>query len=153
MLRTAWDQNEPGLSPENVTAGNFGQLFSAQLNGQIYAQPLVAAGTLVVATENDYIYGLDPATGAIRWTVNVGPAEPTSANGCGDLTPNLGITSTPVYDPATNAIYFTAKVNNGPDEQHPHWYMYAVDPASGAMLPGFPVTIAGRAQQRSEYAV
>ena len=142
-LRTGWDQNEPNLSPANVTASNFGSLFSAQLDGQIYAQPLVAAGTLIVATENDEVYGLDPATGAIRWTDNVGPAWPASAIGCGDLTPNLGITSTPVYDSASNAVYFTAKVNNGPDANHPNWYMHAVDPATGAERAGFPVLIAG----------
>lgn len=142
-LRTGWDQNEPNLSPANVTASNFGSLFSTQLDGQIYAQPLVAAGTLIVATENDKVYGLDPATGAIRWTDNAGPAWPASAIGCGDLTPNIGVTSTPVYDPASNAVYFTSKVNDGPDAQHPHWYMHAVDPGTGAEHAGFPVTIAG----------
>ena len=135
--------NEPNLSPTNVTASDFGSLFSTQLDGQIYAQPLVAAGTLIVATENDKVYGLDPVTGAIRWTDYVGPTWPASAIGCGDLTPNLGVTSTPVYDPASNAVYFTAKVNDGTDAEHPHWYMYAVDPATGAERAGFPVMIAG----------
>lgn len=142
-LRTGWDAAEPSLSPVDVAAADFGRLFLTQLDGQVYAQPLVAAGTLIAATENDKVYGLNPATGAVRWTRDVGPAWPAAAIGCGDLTPNIGITATPVYDPATGAVYFTAKVNDGPDSKHPHWYLHAVDPATGAERTGFPVAIAG----------
>ncbi len=39
--------------------------------------------------------------------------------GCGDLVPNIGITSTPVYDPATGSVFFMAKVNDGPDAAAP----------------------------------
>ena len=141
--RTGWDPNEPGLAPASVSSSNFGQLYSTQLDGQIYAQPLVAGGNLVVATENNEVYGLNPATGTITWSVNLGPAWPATVLGCGDLTPNIGVTSTPVYDPATNAVYLTAKVNNGVDAQHPNWYMHALDPATGAERPGWPVPIAG----------
>ncbi|MCW2940038.1 MAG: Pyrrolo-quinoline quinone, partial [Actinomycetia bacterium] len=57
-LRTAWDSAEPGLSPAAVVSSDFGQLFSTQLDGQVYAQPLVADGKLIVATENNKVYGL-----------------------------------------------------------------------------------------------
>lgn len=142
-LRTAWDAAEPGLSPANVRNPSFGLQFKTQLDGQVYAQPVVAAGTLIAVTENDKAYGLDPATGAIRWTRDVGPFWPAAAIGCGDLTPNIGITSTPVYDPASGAVYFMAKANDGPDTRHPHWYLHAVDPGTGTERTGFPVTIAG----------
>ncbi|MFC1411854.1 choice-of-anchor D domain-containing protein [Streptacidiphilus sp. N1-12] len=142
-LRTGWDSDEPGLSPASVQASDFGRLFATQLDGQIYAQPLSVGGVLIVATENDKVYGLDAATGAIRWTRDVGPSWPASAIGCGDLVPNIGVTSTPVYDPATDAVYFTSKVDDGPDQLHPHYYLHAVDPADGAERAGFPVTITG----------
>ena len=96
--RTGWDPNEPNLNSSTVAASDYGRLFATQLDGQVYAQPIVANGTLLVATENDKLYGLDPVSGTIRWTRDVGPAWPVSAIGCGDLVPNIGITGTPVYD-------------------------------------------------------
>ncbi len=118
-------------------------MFATPLDGQIYAQPIVAAGTLLAATENDEVYGLDPVSGAVRWTRNVGPAWPAGAIGCGDLVPNVGVTATPVYDASTRTAYFTAKVDDGPDQQHPHWYMHAVDITTGVERAGFPTTITG----------
>jgi hypothetical protein len=142
-LRTGWDQNEPGLAPSAVSASDFGQLFATNVDGQVYAQPIVVGGTLIAATENNWIYGMNPATGAVTWSRNVGPAWPASAIGCGDLVPNIGITSTPVYDPATGSVFFTAKVNDGPDADHPHFYMHSISPATGAERSGWPVTIQG----------
>ncbi len=142
-LRTGWDQNEPGLGPSAVSASDFGQLFSTTLNGQVYAQPIVVAGTLIAMTENNWIYGMNPATGAITWSRSVGPAWPASTLGCGDLVPNIGITSTPVYDPTTGAVFFTAKVNDGSDAAHPHFYMHSINPATGVERSGWPVTIQG----------
>ncbi len=142
-LRTGWDQNEPGLAPSSVSASDFGQLFATQLDGQIYAQPIVAGTTVLAVTENDKAYGLDAATGAVRWSRDVGPAWPASNIGCGDLVPNIGATATPVYDPATGTAYFTSKVNDGADASHPHWYMHAVDTTTGVERPNFPATIGG----------
>ncbi|GAA2769529.1 Ig-like domain-containing protein [Streptomyces showdoensis] len=142
-LRTGWDQDEPGLAPDQVSSSDFGQQFSTAVDGQVYAQPLVVGGTLVVATENNKLYGLDPASGAIGWTRDLGPAWPAAAISCGDLVPNIGVTATPVYDPATDSLYLTSKVNDGPDDQHPNWYVHAVDPATGAERAGWPVKVTG----------
>ncbi|MGH9094198.1 MAG: PQQ-binding-like beta-propeller repeat protein, partial [Acidimicrobiales bacterium] len=142
-LRTGWDPNEANLSPSNVSASDFGQLFSTALDGQVYAQPLVAGGTVLAVTENDTAYGLDPQTGATRWQNHVGSPWPASAIGCGDLVPDIGITSTPVYDPATGTAYFAAKVNDGPDVDHPHWYLHAISVQTGVERSGFPTTIGG----------
>jgi hypothetical protein len=142
-LRTGWDPNEPGLSPSSVSASDFGQMFSTAVNGQIYAEPIVANGTLVVATENNNIYGLDPATGAVNWSRSVGPAWPAATIGCGDLAPNIGITGTPVYDPATGSVFFTSKVNDGSTAASPHWYLHSIDPSTGAERQGWPVTMQG----------
>jgi hypothetical protein len=142
-LRTAWDDNEPGLAPGSVTASDFGKLFSTPVDGQVYAQPVLAAGALIAATENNRVYGLDPVTGAVRWTRSIGASWPVSTVGCGDLVPNIGITSTPVYDPTTNSVFVLGKVNDGFDVHHPHWYLHAMDPATGAERNGFPRSIAG----------
>src|SRR5437764_10382774 len=57
-LRTGWDKQEPTLTPGAITSSNFGQLFATQLNGQVYAQPLVIGDTVIASTENDWVYGL-----------------------------------------------------------------------------------------------
>ncbi|WP_328749712.1 choice-of-anchor D domain-containing protein [Streptomyces sp. NBC_00285] len=143
-LRTSWDQNESGLSPAVVQSSAFGRLFATKLDGQIYAQPLVLGDQVISVTESNTLYGLDRATGEIEWSKNYGPAWPASAIGCGDLVPNIGATATPVYDSATDSLYFTTKVDDGTStHRHPQWLMHAVDPASGAERPGWPVTIAG----------
>lgn len=142
-LRTGWDPNEPGLSPSAVSASDFGQLFSTPVDGQVYAQPVSVGGTLVAVTENNNVYGLDLQTGAVRWSRNVGLAWPAATIGCGDLVPNIGITATPVYDPATKSLFFTAKVAVGGDANAPSWYMHSIDPATGAERAGWPVVIKG----------
>ncbi|MFE5031191.1 choice-of-anchor D domain-containing protein [Streptomyces sp. NPDC056683] len=143
-LRTNWDQDESSLSPAIVQSSAFGRLFATKLDGQIYAQPLVLGDQVIAVTESNTLYGLDRTTGAIEWSKNYGPAWPASAIGCGDLVPNIGATATPVYDPSTNSLYFTTKVDDGTStHRHPKWLMHAVDPASGAERSGWPVTIAG----------
>ncbi|WP_369263985.1 choice-of-anchor D domain-containing protein [Streptomyces sp. R35] len=142
-FRTGWDKNEPGLAPSQVASSDFGQQFSTAVDGQVYAQPLVAGKTVVAATENAKVYGLDSASGKINWTKNLGAPWPASAIGCGDLVPNFGVTSTPVHDPATNTVYLTAKINDGPDVQHPNWYVHAMDATTGAERSGWPVKVQG----------
>ncbi|MFJ9148195.1 choice-of-anchor D domain-containing protein [Streptomyces sp. NPDC102270] len=143
-LRTNWDQDESSLSPAVVQSSAFGRLFATKLDGQIYAQPLVLGDQVIAVTESNTLYGLDRTTGAIEWSKNYGPAWPASAIGCGDLVPNVGATATPVYDSATDSLYFTTKVDDGTStHRHPKWLMHAVDPASGAERAGWPVTIAG----------
>lgn len=142
-LRTNWDQGEPGLSPAVVQSSSFGQLFATQLDGQIYAQPLVVGDQVIAVTESNTMYGLDRMSGAVKWSHHYGSPWPASAINCGDLAPNVGATATPVYDPTSNAVYFTTKIDVDAAHLQPTWAMHAVDPLSGAELPGWPVTISG----------
>jgi hypothetical protein len=142
-LRTGWDSHENSLYPPTVTSGSFGQLFATSVQGQVYGQPLLVGNTLIVNTEDDYVYGLDAATGAKKWEKNVGPAWPASTIGCADITPNLGSTSTGVYDPTTNAVYLTTKVNNGADAAHPNWYLHSMSVTDGSERSGWPTKIVG----------
>ena len=66
-LRDGWDPNEPALTPAALQNGSFGQIFKTPVNGQVYGQPLVVGNTLIVATENDWVYGLNATTGAVLW--------------------------------------------------------------------------------------
>ncbi|MET8536262.1 choice-of-anchor D domain-containing protein [Streptomyces sp. NPDC005065] len=142
-LRTGWDSNEPGLAPAQVSSSDFGQQFSTTVDGQVYAQPLVIGKTVVAATEKAKVYGLDSASGKINWATDLGAPWPASAIGCGDLVPNIGVTSTPVYDSATGTVYLTAKINDGPDTKHPNWYVHALDATTGAERTGWPVKVQG----------
>jgi len=122
-LRDGWDPNEPGLSPSVLTSGSFGQLFSTSVNGQVYAQPVIAGDTVVVATENNYVYGLNRLTGVVQWSDSLGAPEPATAQACTDITPSVGITGTPVYDPSTGTVYLVATENDGPSVSQPDTYL------------------------------
>jgi hypothetical protein len=133
LLRSGWDPSEPGLSPAVVSGKGFGQLFSTPVNGQVYAQPLVVGSNVLVATDNDWVYSLDAVTGAVKWSLSLGPGWPASALGCADLTPEIGVTSTPVYDPSTGTVYLTAVVNDGSTVYKPHVYLFALNASTGAI--------------------
>ncbi|MBR7826113.1 choice-of-anchor D domain-containing protein [Actinospica sp. MGRD01-02] len=141
--RTGWDQNEASLTSGSVTGSDFGELFSTAVVGQVYAQPLVVGTTVIVGTEENHVYGINSETGAIEWQDYLGPSWPASTIGCGDLVPDIGITSTPVYDASTGYVYLTAKVNDGANATVPHYYLYAMSATTGAIRTGWPVSIAG----------
>ncbi len=85
-------------------------LWSVQLDGAVYGEPLVIGGRVIVATEGDSLYSLDAQTGHILWRTNVGSPVPLGDLPCGDINP-LGITGTPVYDPATGLVFAVAEVS------------------------------------------
>ena len=145
--RTGWYPDQPSLTPSSVSRSDFGQIFSTQLDGQIFAQPLVSNNTVLATTENNTAYGLDPIDGHIRWSNHFGvPFNPDYA-GCGDLTPTVGSTSTPVIDPTgTGTAYLTTKVgDNDPTYANGTWLLHSIDVATGVEKPDFPVVIAGAA--------
>jgi glucose dehydrogenase len=73
-LRDGWDPNEPALTRSAMEGGQFGQVFKTPVDGQVYAQPLVVGNTVIVATENDWVYGLDAKTGGMQWKTSLGKA-------------------------------------------------------------------------------
>ena len=100
---------------------------------------------LVVTTEADWIYGLDPVSGAILWQRQVGTAfNEGSQEGCGDLSLS-GITATPVVDPSTGIVYFTDKQYITGNTGNPQYWIHAVNPQTGAEEPNFPVLYQGPA--------
>ncbi len=142
LTGTGWYPDQSDLSSVVVPGGTFGQLFSAPVDGQVYAQPLVADGTLLVATENDKAYGFDPVSGAQRWSVDLGTPFNASDVACNDLVPTVGVTGTPVVDPATHTEYMFAKTYTSGVASY---WMHALDVSSGAERAGFPVAVTGAA--------
>lgn len=111
------------------------QAWYARLDGAaIYGQPLLAGGRVLVATEDDDVYALDPATGRTVWHLNLGVPlrEVDSQAGCGDVDP-LGVTSTPVVDPATGILYVVAEVSTAGHMPVQH-RLSAIDIATGRIV-------------------
>jgi Abnormal spindle-like microcephaly-assoc'd, ASPM-SPD-2-Hydin/Protein of unknown function (DUF1573)/PQQ-like domain len=155
-LRDGWYPDQPRLAPDAVAASNFGQLWSTQqpLDGQIYAQPLVVGSSVIVATERNMVYSLDADTGAVRWSKSLGAPFPYTLIGwgCTDLTPDLGITSTPVVDTTTNTIYLTHKTYASGSTSQAAYYMDALDATTGTQRTGFPKLLSGTAQNAPSQA-
>src|SRR4051794_10152031 len=128
VSRTGANLNETTLTPQNVNASSFGKLFHYSVDGDVYAQPLEVSqvrmsdgkvhNVLIVATENDSVYALDandptagPRHDGVLWQDSfIDPANgvtpvPFQDVEVADINPILGITGTPVIDPATNTIY------------------------------------------------
>src|SRR5258708_22176332 len=88
-MRDGWDRGETSasLTPATLQSGTFGAVFTAQVDGQVYAQPFVAGNTLIVATENDSVYGLNKVTGAVKWRSSQGTPWPDTPYPSTNLTP------------------------------------------------------------------
>jgi Abnormal spindle-like microcephaly-assoc'd, ASPM-SPD-2-Hydin len=135
-MRTSWDSGEPKMSPSLVPT--FTRLFDTTVNGQVYAQPLVLGPTVIVATETDWVYGLNAATGKVKWSVHLGTPWDIAKSGtrklatCTDLTPDVGVTGTPVDNPGNGDVYFFANVVTG---GKPKYYFYGINPSDkGAVV-------------------
>jgi len=123
LARTGANAQETILTTSNVNVTNFGKLFSATVDGQVYSQPLylsgvsIAGGThnvLYVATEHDSVYAIDADSGTIYAQVSLISPGGTTVSGvadlnCGDIEPEVGISGTPVIDPASNTLYAVSK--------------------------------------------
>jgi len=81
---------------------------SPVLDGQLYGEPLEFAGRVFVATENDTMYALSAANGHVIWSTHVASPVPAVDLACGDITPTVGITGTPVIDPSRKEIFAVA---------------------------------------------
>lgn len=153
--RTGQNLNETLLTPANVKSATFGKKGEFTVDGKVDAQPLylsqVTIGTqkkniLYVATEHGSVYAFDAdsingTTATFLWkTSTLGSGETTSDNrGCGQVTPEIGITATPVIDRTRNAIYVVAMSKNSSGNYFQR--LHALNLSTGAELFGGPKTI------------
>lgn len=121
------DAARTGAADGLPTVGALHTAWTARLDGAVYGEPLVVGGKVIVATESDTLYALDAARGGIVWQRNVGTPVQGSSLPCGDISP-LGITGTPVFDPATGLVFAVAETSGGRHE------LVGVDAANGALV-------------------
>lgn len=168
--RTGANLQETILNTSNVNPSTFGKVFTYTVNGQVYAQPLYVSqvafgGTIgtrnvvIIATENNYVYAFDADNqsvnggGPLLWSVSpsiLGTSAqwqllPTNG-GCGDLTPTVGISGTPVIDKGAGIVYLVAKSFDGSSF---HDVMHALALTTGAEQLHWPVEIQGTASTRT----
>ena len=153
LNRSGQNLAESALTLTNVASSTFGLLRSLPVDGRVDAQPLYlsalsAAGrtfnTVFVATEHDSVYAFDSDSGAILWHVSLlGTGEKTSdTRGCSQVSPEIGITSTPVIDRSAGAhgtMYVVAMSIDSSSNYHQR--LHALDVTTGAELLNGPVDI------------
>ena len=140
LARTGQNLSETILTPQNVNASQFVKRVAYPVDGEIYGQPLVYNGSVFVATQHDSVYAF--SEGGPTWKVSLLPAGATTVPegdvNCGQITPEIGITATPVIDPATNTIYVVAMTKENGAYVH---RLHALDTATGAEKTGSPVVV------------
>ncbi len=152
IARTGQNTTETKLTQANVNSATFGLLRNLSVDGRVDAEPLylsqlsvggAAHNVVYVATEHDSFYAFDSDTGAQLWKVSLlGTSEtPSDDRGCGQVSPEIGVTSTPVIDRKAGAhgiLYAVAMSKNGSTYFQ---RLHALDITTGAELEGGPVAV------------
>ena len=152
--RTGQDLNETVLTRRNVNAKTFGKLFTIPVDGKVDAEPLYVhqlklpnrglRNVLFVATEHDSLYAFDADTGQQFWHVQLLKLgeTPSDNRNCGQITPEIGITSTPVIDrrQAPHSAIYTVAMSKDARGRYTQ-RLYALDLRTGAEELGGPVEI------------
>ena len=152
--RTGQNLRETILRPSNVNVASFGQLGKLPVTGGVDAEPLyvpqlmiagAARDVLYVATEHGMVYAFDAdALGPPLWQASVIPAGevPSDDQNCAQVTPEIGITATPVIDThagPNGAIFVVAMSKDSVGKYHQR--LHALDLVTHAELNGGPVEI------------
>jgi PQQ enzyme repeat len=153
VMRSGQNLTESVLTTTNVTSSTFGLLRNLQVDGKVDAQPLYLSKLTVagashnvvfVATENNSVFAFDSDSGAVLWQVSLnGSGEtPSDDHGCNQVTPQIGITATPVIDRSAGAhgtIFVAAMTKDASGNYHQR--LHALDVTTGAELTSSPSEI------------
>lgn len=151
--RTGLNANETTLTLANVNSTSFGLLHTFPVDGSVDAQPLYLSNltvggqshnVLYAVTEHDSVYAFDADTGAQLWKTSVLGAHETTSDdhGCGQISPEIGITSTPVIDRNAGAhgTIFVVGMSKDASGSY-HQRLHALDVTTGAEAAGSPTEI------------
>lgn len=153
LARTGQNLTESILTNNNVTSATFGKIGFYPVDGRVDAQPMYASnvtvpgkGThnvLIAPTEHDSVYAFDADSGSILWQTSMlaGGETPSDPRNCGQVSPEIGVTATPVIDRTrgpNGAVYVVAMSKNGSTY---HQRLHALDLALGTELFGGPVEV------------
>jgi len=153
--RQGWNNQETTLTPANVNSTSFGKVAFYSTDGHVDAAPLFAANVplststsanlVYIATEHGSVYAFNQATGQQVWKTSVlASGETTSGDfSCDQITPEIGITATPVIDRShgpNGTIYLVGMSVDASNNYHQR--LHALDLATGAELSGSPVDVA-----------
>ncbi len=155
--RTGLNSSETTLTLSNVNSTSFGKLFVLTVDGLVDAEPLYlsavpiqGSGThnlLIVATENDSVYAFDADTGSLIWQITTLEAgeTPSDDRGCNQVTPEIGITSTPVISrPAgSNGVIYVVAMSKDTSGNY-YQRLHALSATTGGELYNGPVAIAAQ---------
>jgi hypothetical protein len=155
IARTGQNLQEVILTTSNVNSSSFGKLFTFPVDGIIDAQPLYLSAVLIpgkgthnvayAVTENDSVYAFDADLGTPLWHVSVleSGEVPSDDHGCSQISPQIGITSTPVIDRSSGphgTIYVVAMSKNSNSTQY-FQRIHALDITTGQEEFGGPVAV------------
>jgi hypothetical protein len=152
VARTGQNTTETKLTQGNVNSATFGLLRNLSVDGRVDAEPLylsqlsisgVAHNVVFVMTEHDSAYAFDADTGTKLWQVSLlGSGEtPSDDRGCNQVTPEIGITSTPVIDRKAGALGILYAVAMSKNSTTYFQRLHALDITTGAEVNGGPVTV------------
>ena len=151
--RTGLNPNETFLTTTNVTSSKFGLLQTLPVDGRVDGQPLYLSNLMAggqqrnvvyAVTEHDSVYAFDADSGTQIWKTSVlGANETTSGDhGCSQITPEIGVTSTPAIDrkAGPNGTIFVVGMSLDAAGAY-HQRLHALDVTTGAELAGSPAEI------------
>jgi len=154
VARTGQNLTESVLTLANVNSTGFGKLRFLSTDGKVDAQPLYLSGLSVggtahnvvfVATENDTVYAFDSDSGSMLWQKSLLSTgeTPSDDRGCGQVTPTIGITATPVIDRSAGAhgVIYVVSMSLGAAQTY-HQRLHALDVTTGAEQFAGPMEIA-----------
>jgi hypothetical protein len=167
LARDGVNNQEYALTQQTVTTSDFGKLFSCPTDGAVYTQPLwmpavtvngAAHNVVFVGTQHDGLFAFDADASPCQqlWTVSLidanhgaaagespvpsGPTGNLVGSGYGDITPEVGVTGTPVIDPLTGTLYVVSKSMNSAGTSF-YQRLHAIDITTGKEKFGGPANI------------
>ena len=154
--RTGLNSAETTLTPANVNSATFGKLFVLTVDGLVDAEPLYLSqatiggslhNALIVATEHDSVYAFDADTGTQLWKITTLLAGETTSDdrGCSQVTPEIGITSTPVINrpKGSNGVIYVVAMSKDTSGNY-YQRLHALNATNGAELYKGPATISAQ---------